>query len=114
MSDRDKQLPQGLERLWRQGPIADKDKVIYYIARDVSKLGDLSSSDCHLRAMRTFFSVEDAVELYKRVRDQSLRFEGEWRGQFVAYFPAVRDALPPQRMTEGEYDEWLRAEGGEP
>jgi hypothetical protein len=57
--------------------------------------------------------VEDAVELYQRIRDDSLRFEGEWREQFIAYFPFAREALPPQQMTEEEYDEWLRANGAD-
>jgi hypothetical protein len=109
MSDADPNLVRRIESVWRNGPPAERENLIYGIVRYVSKLGELSVSDVELRAMQKFFGVPDAVELYERIRDDSLRFEGEWRDQFIAYFPAARDALPPQQMTEEEYDESLRA-----
>jgi len=113
MSDVDPNLVRRIESVWRDGPPAEREELIYGIVRYVSKLGELSVSDAELRAMGTFFGVADAVELYQRIRDDSLRFEGEWRDQFIAYFPAARDGLPPQQMTEEEYDEWLRANGAD-
>jgi hypothetical protein len=113
MSDIDSNLVRRIESVWRDGPPAEREELIYGIARYVSKLGELSVSDVELRAMQKFFSVQDAVELYERIRDDSLRFEGEWRDQFIAYFPAARDTLPAQKMTEEEYDEWLRANGAD-
>jgi hypothetical protein len=108
MSNSDPQLVQHLETVWRHGPTAERENLIYGITRYVSKLGDgLWVSDTELRALRTFFRVEDAVELYIRIRDESLRFEDEWRDQFIMYFPDARDALPPQIMIEEEYDKWF-------
>jgi len=108
MSNDDLQLAQRLEFVWRHGPTAERDNLIYGITRYVSKLGDgLWVSDTELRAMQTFFRVEDAVELYIHIRDQSQRFAGEWRDQFITYFPEARDALPSQLMTEEEYDKWF-------
>jgi hypothetical protein len=100
-----------IQSIWRRGPSPERDNLVHGIARYVSKLGLLSISDTQLRAMQMFFNVDDAVALYREIRDRSLRFEGEWREQFINYFPQARDALPPQQMTEEEYNAWLRANG---
>jgi hypothetical protein len=113
MNDLDPNLVRRVESVWRNGPPAEREELINGIARYVCKLGDLSVSDVELRAMQKFFGVEDAIELYQRIRDDSARFEGEWREQFITYFRAVRDALPPQQLTEEEYDDWLRANGAD-
>jgi hypothetical protein len=113
MSKVDPEFVARLETLWRSGPRAEREALVGDIARDVGKLGVLSASEAELRAMRIFFGVADAVALYEGIRDMSLRFEGEWREEFIAYFPESRDVLPRQRMTDEEYDAWLRAEGGD-
>lgn len=108
MGDIDPQLVGRIEFAWRDEGSPERESLIHGIVRYVSKLGVLTISDIELRAMRTFFTPEDAVELYKRIRDDSMRFEGEWREQFIEYFPESRDVLPKQQMTEEQYDEWLR------
>jgi hypothetical protein len=106
------QLVKDIEHIWRHGPDAARDNLIYGIARYVSKLGQLSVSDTELRAMQRFFKSADAVELYERVRDESGRCEEEWREDFVRYFPVARGVLPPVELTEEEIDEWLEEDDG--
>src|SRR5688500_17261512 len=106
MSDADPQLVRQLEALWRHGPAREKDNFIYGIARYVSKLASLAVSDTELRALREFFTVADVVYLYEQIRDVIRRLEFEWRDEFLRYFPATTDALPPMEVTEEEYEQW--------
>ena len=85
---------------------AARDHFIDGIARYVSKVASLAVSDTELRALRAFFTVADAVFLYEQIRDLSKRLEFEWRDEFLRYFPAAKDALPPVRVTEAEYERW--------
>jgi len=113
MSKPDPQLVRRIGATWRGGDSAERRNLIYDITRHVSKLGELSILDAELRAMQTFFRAEDAVELYTKIRDDSMRFESEWREQFVSYFSAFESALPRIQMTEEQYDEWLREQGAD-
>jgi hypothetical protein len=106
MGDVDPQLVRELEAVWRHAPAIEKDNFIYGIARYVSKLASLAVSDTELRALREFFTVADMVYLYEQIRDVSRRLEFEWRDEFLRYFPAAEDALPPMEVTEEEYDQW--------
>ena len=47
--------------------------------------------------------VADMVYLYEQIRDTSRRLEFEWRDEFLRYFPAARDALPPTGVAEEQY-----------
>jgi hypothetical protein len=106
MSDVDPQLVRQLEALWRNGPAREKDNFIDGIARYVSKSASLVVSDTELRALREFFTVGDMVYLYEHIRDVGRRLEFEWRDEFLRYFPAARNALPPMEVTEEEYAQW--------
>jgi hypothetical protein len=106
MSDADPQLVRQLEALWRHGPAREKDGFIDGIARWVSKSASLAVSDTELRALREFFTVADTVYLYEQIRDVSRRLEFEWRDEFLRYFPAATDDLPPMEVSEEEYAQW--------
>ena len=106
MSDTDPQFVRDLEALWRDGPPWRKEVFIKGIARYVSKAASLAVSDTELRALREFFTVPDMVYLYEQIRDTSQRLEFEWRDEFLRYFPAAKDALPPMEVTEEEYERW--------
>ena len=111
MSEYDPKLAIALEKLWREGPPVERDNFFAEISLNLSKLGDLSAFDEVLWALGSFFTPQDAVALYVRLRDESQRFEGEWREAFISYFPASRDVLPPQKTSEEDYDDWLEQQG---
>ena len=111
MNEFDPKLAAGLETLWRQGPPLERDNFFDEISRHLSKTGDLALFDDVLRAMKSFFTSDDAIAFYVRLRDQSMRPESEWREAFISYFPDCRDTLPPPKTSEEDYDDWLEQQG---
>ena len=96
MAEPNPKYVESLRHLWRRGNVDERQQLVSGIARYVSKLGELSVSDEELRALATFFNVEECLDLYQQIRDTSGRLECEWRQQFVDYFPQSRNALPKE------------------
>jgi hypothetical protein len=62
--------------------------------RSLSKTGTLLFSEAYLRQLSTTLTASDAVELYSLFRDESKRYESEWRGEFLDLFPQSSGMLP--------------------
>jgi len=100
-------LVDALRRIWATDS-PERENFISGIARYVSKLAALDVSDEELKALGEFFTTEDAVYLYVRIRDMSKRLESEWRNEFIRYFPCAAEALPPVEITE---QQWTKKHG---
>ena len=70
------------------------------VAHWLSKSGSLSSFAVELRALSAECTPQQAVDLYIGLRDTGERWESEWRGEFLEFFPQVKDLLPPLADAE--------------
>lgn len=70
------------------------------VARWLSKSGSLSAFAEELSAFSAACTPQQAVDLYLGLRDTGERWESEWRGEFLEFFPQVKDLLPPLADAE--------------
>jgi hypothetical protein len=78
---------------------AFRDNVTYEMTRGVSKLGTMDGEEITATFLSRALSREQVVALYATIRDDSMRPEDEWRGDFERLFPAHATALPAPRPT---------------
>jgi hypothetical protein len=72
----------------------------YELVRSVRKNGDFFIAQHWLQVLPEILTSEQVVELYLAIREQSHRYEDEWRGEFEAAFRRFADKLPPPRVAE--------------
>src|SRR5262249_41631164 len=70
-------------------------EAIYSLSRSVSKVGSCSIASDWLNLLSPALSPQQALDLYKQIRDSTKRSESEWRGEFEAAFPNSVPLLPP-------------------
>lgn len=70
------------------------------VAHWLSKSGSLSAFAEELKAYSVACTPQQAVDLYIGLRDTGERWESEWRGEFLEFFPQVKDLLPPLADAE--------------
>lgn len=101
--DPDRRIP--LE--WRQEAVREprmQRNLFWALERSVSKVGSFDLATDALFLVASVLSPEEAVALYRGIRDGSGRLEEEWRAEFVAAFPAAAQQLPPARTIPGDSD----------
>ncbi|SIO16935.1 hypothetical protein SAMN05444166_2802 [Singulisphaera sp. GP187] len=81
----------------------------YGLSRMVSKIGELAHGADHLDLLARSLSNEQLVQLYIDIRDQSHRFEEEWREEFERAFPKIVSRLPEPYVFP-EIDRFLKGE----
>ena len=86
-----------------------RDDLIAFIARELSKTGRLAAYASELRDLSTFLSAEDITTLYIAIRDESARLEFEWRSEFLSFFPRADSFLPDAEVSEEEFRHSLAA-----
>jgi len=86
-----------------------RDDLVAFIAREVSKTGRLAAYAPELRGLSTFLSAEDITTLYVAIRDESARLEFEWRSEFLSFFPRADAFLPESEVSEDELRQSLAA-----
>lgn len=69
--------------------------------RWLSKSGTFSPSEAYLRQLSTSLSPSEVLELHAFFRDESQRYESEWREEFLALFPQSEGLLP--EIDESEF-----------
>jgi hypothetical protein len=72
-----------------------RENATYELVRSVRKNGDFFVAQYLLDILPQVLSEAQVVELYNAIRDQSHRYEDEWRGEFEAAFRSFADKLPP-------------------
>lgn len=77
-----------------------RDNTTYELIRSVRKNGDFFIAQYWLEILPHILTEQQVIDVYVAIRDQSHRYEDEWRGEFEAAFPGVADKLPPPRLEE--------------
>lgn len=85
--------PEWIKAAWNSPEI--QREAVFSLARSVSKTGSLKIAADWLNLLAPALSAQQAVDLYRRVRDETERSESEWRGEFEAAFPESVPLLPP-------------------
>lgn len=62
--------------------------------RNLSKSGTLAFDEEYLRRLSETLTAQEAIELHAFFRDESHRFESEWRNEFLDLFPQATGVLP--------------------
>jgi hypothetical protein len=88
-----------LREAWAAIP-AFRDNVTYELTRGVRKLGTMAGEVTTATSLNAALTREQVVAMYEAIRDESMRHEDEWRGDFERLFPAHAAALPAPRATE--------------
>lgn len=70
------------------------DAQISDVCRNLSKRGSLLGDAEYLRDLAAKITPQEAVTLYAYLRDDSGRFEIEWRSEFIQLFPESEPLLP--------------------
>ena len=91
---------QALRSLWADPQ--QRQDLLAFMARDLSKVGSLSGYAEHLRSLSSLLSPEESLQLYTTLRDDSGRLEFEWRAEFLSFFPQAAPLLPPEEMSESD------------
>lgn len=88
----------------------EMEKWVRGASHELSKIGTLESYVGCYRALAKFLSADQVVELYKSLRDQSMRSESEWRHEFLKYFKktVTKDDLPEPFHD----DHWIQQADG--
>lgn len=81
-----------------------RDNTTYELIRSVRKNGDFFIAQFWLEILPEILTEQQVVDLYIAIRDQSHRYEDEWRGEFEAAFRRFADKLPAPRMEEQSDD----------
>lgn len=71
-----------------------ESEVAYEINRWLSKSGEFIYGKDILKDLSTKLTKEEIIEVYEYFRDESERVENEWREDFIALFPSIKDELP--------------------
>jgi hypothetical protein len=80
---------------WRTN-IVWRDDYVFWTALGVSKTACIGPPDEVLLELGRVLTREEAVGLYGQIRDMCARSEGEWRAEFLWWFPQVAPSdLPP-------------------
>ena len=74
------------------------------MTRMVSKTGEISYTREFGELLRRSLTCDQAVQLYRDIRDNARRNEDEWRPQFAQWFPQCVSALP--RALADPYHDW--------
>src|SRR5262245_61715866 len=77
-----------------------RENATYEMIRSVRKDGDFFHVQYWLSVLPEFLFEEEVIQLYVAIRDQSHRYEDEWREEFEAAFPNVACKLPPPRVED--------------
>lgn len=75
----------------------------YAICRSLSKSGSLNGFTDHTDELKEFEisgTKEQKIEFYEYLRDNSMRWEEEWREEFEIFFPSVTNELPEMMREE--------------
>ena len=84
-----------------------RNDLVAFIARELSKTGRLAAYAPELRGLSTFLSAEDITTLYVAIRDDSARLEFEWRTEFLSFFPQADTFLPAAEVSEDDFRQSL-------
>jgi hypothetical protein len=77
-----------------------RENATYELIRSVRKNGDFFIAQYWLQILPEILTEQQTVELYQAIRDQSHRYEDEWRGEFETAFRQFADKLPPHRLEQ--------------
>lgn len=67
---------------------------IQALVQSVSKNGDFFLARAELDALAGSLTDAEVISLYEYIRDNSMRLEEEWRGEFIEAFPQQENLLP--------------------
>lgn len=90
--------PDWIREAWNNR--AFRENITYEFVRGVRKLGDLGDCQYWLGVLPGILTDDEVVSLYIAIRDESHRYEDEWRGEFEAAFPNVVDKLPHPKPVD--------------
>ena len=92
-----------------------RDEVIHELTRSISKVGSFNlANDYWLRTLPEFLTKDDVCQLYAAIRDESQRWECEWRALFEEAFPNSAGFLPASQDGKAVREElWNAIESGD-
>ena len=83
----------------------EMERWVQWAARDLSKIGTLSSFVLCYRALAKFLTPDQVRDLYVSLRDNSMRSESEWRHEFLRYFKrTINESSLPAPFHD---DNWM-------
>lgn len=76
---------------------------LYEINYWLSKSGEFIEGKDLLKSFSKSFSDEQILQVHEYFKEESMRFETEWRDEFISLFPQIKDKLP--EIPEWEFYE---------